>query len=208
MCLIVVALGQHPDLPLIIAANRDEFHARPASAAGWWTDPADILGGRDLEAGGTWLALHRSGRIAAVTNYHGGEPFAGNARSRGYLVTEFLTSGLGPLEYLESIDGSSYAGFNLLTSDGATLAYMSNRGREPVELEPGIYGLSNALLDSPWAKVERSKAGAMNTGVPASCLESVVLVVSTATPKSPIKAWPLPLRKRFSGLRSRCNTPA
>lgn len=157
MCLVVLAFGKHADYPLIVAGNRDEFHARPAAGADWWSDRDGVLGGRDLLAGGTWLALDRRGRFAAVTNYHDAEPRDPGLLSRGFLVTGFLESALPPLDYLATIDGDRYAGFNLLVSDGASLAYLSNRGVDPVELGHGIYGLANATLDAPWSKVVRSK---------------------------------------------------
>lgn len=158
MCLIVLAYRRHPGVPLIVAANRDEFHSRPARPAGWWADRPELLGGRDLLAGGSWLALHRHGRFAAVTNYRDVEPKHGKLRSRGELVTGFLTSRLAPLAYLETIDGSAYDGFNLLVGDTDELAYLSNQGDAPRRLDPGVYGLANARLDSPCTKVRRSKA--------------------------------------------------
>ncbi len=158
MCLVVVGWQQHPQLPLIIAGNRDEFHTRPTARARWWSDSPDILGGRDLQAGGTWLALHRGGRFATVTNFRDAEPPSPKYRSRGHLVTDFLESTASPVDYLNTIDGAAYAGFNLLVSDGTTLAWFSNRGDGARVLPPGVYGLSNALLDSPWHKVVRSKA--------------------------------------------------
>jgi uncharacterized protein with NRDE domain len=158
MCLVVVGWQQHPDFPLIVAGNRDEFHSRPTKEAHWWPDKPDIVGGRDLQAAGTWLALHRNGRFATVTNYRDAELPAGNMRSRGHLVTGFLEASDEPLEYLTRIDGTAYAGFNLLVSDGETLAWLSNRGEGARILPPGVYGLSNALLDSPWHKVIRTKA--------------------------------------------------
>jgi uncharacterized protein with NRDE domain len=157
MCLVVLAFGKHADYPLIVAGNRDEFHARPAADADWWSDRDGILGGRDLQAGGTWLALHRDGRFATVTNYHDAEPRAPGLLSRGFLVTGFLESDLPPPDYLATIDASAYAGFNLLVCDGASLGYLSNRGAGPVELGHGIYGLVNATIDTPWSKVLRSK---------------------------------------------------
>jgi uncharacterized protein with NRDE domain len=157
MCLVVVAFGVHPDYPLIVAGNRDEFHARPTREAQWWPDNADIFGGRDLQAGGTWLALHREGRFATVTNFRDAQQEAAGRKSRGELVTSFLEGELAPLEYLATIDENAYAGFNLFVSNGSELAYMSNRGIAPTVLKSGIYGLSNATLDTPWSKVERSK---------------------------------------------------
>lgn len=159
MCLVIVGWQQHAEFPLIIAGNRDEFHRRPTEAAHWWPDQPDILGGRDLQAGGTWLALHRNGRFATVTNYRDAEATSAKNRSRGHLVTEFLQGSETPDSYLRSIDGSKYAGFNLLVCDGKSLGWSSNRGDGVKLLPPGIYGLSNALLDSPWHKVLRGKSG-------------------------------------------------
>ncbi len=158
MCLVVLAFKVRSDVPLIVAANRDEFHSRPTREAGWWPDQPDIVAGRDLQAGGTWLGVHRKGRFATVTNFRGAQPPKSNVRSRGLLVTDFLQSVQSPLEYLHAIKADDYAGFNLLVGDGTQLAYLSNRGGGIRELEAGIYGLSNATLDAPWEKVERSKA--------------------------------------------------
>ena len=159
MCLVVLAIGQSPEYPLVLAGNRDEFHARPTAAARWWADKPHILGGRDLQAGGTWLALHRNGRFATVTNYRDAVPVSPRFRSRGFLVTEFLETDDSPQRFAESLDGSAYAGFNLIIGDTDSVAYVSNRGAQARELEPGVYGLSNALLDGPWHKVEKSKRG-------------------------------------------------
>ncbi len=158
MCLLVFAFRAHDEFPLIVAGNRDEFHSRPTQAAHWWPDKPDIAGGRDLQAGGTWLALHRSGRFATVTNYRDAQLETCKLESRGHLVTGFLDSDKPPMEYLADIDGKRYAGFNLIVSDGDSLAYLSNRGVAATELEPGLYGLSNATLDAPWLKVKRSKS--------------------------------------------------
>ena len=150
MCLILLAWrvpGRHP---LVVAANRDEFHARPAAPATFWPDQPAILAGRDLEARGTWMGISRGGKFAAVTNYRGGtEPRA--AQSRGSLVSAFLANGQPPAHYFGEVrsKAASYSGFNLLVSDGAELWWMSNRDSEPRRLEPGIYGLGNLLLDSP-----------------------------------------------------------
>jgi uncharacterized protein with NRDE domain len=157
MCLILIAFESAAEYPLLVAANRDEFHSRPTHAADWWADDRDILGGRDLQAGGTWLGLHRSGRFAAITNFRDAAPSRGGKRSRGLLVSEFLRSRVAPLDYLQSIETDGYAGFNLLVSDGRTLASLSNRDGPARELTAGVYGLSNATLDTPWEKVERSK---------------------------------------------------
>jgi uncharacterized protein with NRDE domain len=148
MCLIVLAWRALPDHPLIVAANRDEFHARPAAAAAFWQDKPAILAGRDLEAKGTWMGVSRSGRFAAVTNFRGAtEP--GAAHSRGALVAGFLGEDVDPGKYLKGLQGNLYSGFNLLVCDGKELWSMSNRDGPPRRLEPGIYGLGNTLLDAP-----------------------------------------------------------
>lgn len=157
MCLILVAFQASAEYPLLVAGNRDEFHARPAQIAAWWPDDRDLLAGRDLQGGGTWLGLHRAGRFAAITNYRDAEPSRAGKRSRGLLVTEFLRGNARPLAYLQAVDGDRYAGFNLLVADGSSLASLSNRSGSARELKPGVYGLSNATLDTPWEKVERSK---------------------------------------------------
>ncbi len=135
--------------PLIVAANRDEFHARPASAAAWWKDHPAILAGRDLEAGGTWMGLARSGRFAAVTNFRGArEPRA--RESRGALVTAAL-SGPPPAALVAALEplAAGYSGFNLLAGDSSELWSLSNRGGGVRKLSPGVYGLGNTLLDAP-----------------------------------------------------------
>jgi len=158
MCLVVVAFGVHERFPFVFAGNRDEFHARPAQAAHWWPDRPDLLAGRDLQAGGTWLALHRAGRFATVTNYRDAKPESGKLMSRGHLVTDYVEGEAAPLEFLQGVDCDAYAGFNLLVSDGRALAYLSNRGEPARQLDAGVYGLSNASLDTPWHKVKRGKA--------------------------------------------------
>ncbi len=161
MCLIAFAWKVNPEYRLLVAANRDEFHARPTALAGYWADVPQILAGRDLEAGGTWLGVSREGRFAAVTNFREGQ--AGPAsRSRGELTTDFLRGEAEPMEYARALagKGSSYSGYNLLVGDEESLVYCSNRGQqEPRLLEPGLYGLSNHLLDTPWPKVRKAKEG-------------------------------------------------
>lgn len=148
MCLILVAWKVHERLPLVVAANRDEFHARPAAPAAWWSDRTEILAGRDLQAKGTWLGVSRGGRFASVTNYRGGhDPSA--AHSRGSLVSGFLLDDLAPGKFLKKIDPSLYSGFNLLVADRDELWWLSNRGNGPRRLEPGCYALGNLLLDTP-----------------------------------------------------------
>ena len=160
MCLIYVVWRRHPRYRLVVAANRDEYHARPTAPAHWWEDAPGVLAGRDLEAGGTWMGITRGGRFAAVTNYH--DPAAGrrtDAPSRGALVGAFLTGGEPAPEYLERVarEGHRYNGFSLLAMDGETLAFASNRSPGIMRLDPGVYGLSNHLLDTPWPKVTEGK---------------------------------------------------
>ena len=155
MCLILLSWQRSAE-NLVVAANRDEFHARPAAPAAFWDEHPGILGGRDLEARGTWMGVSRSGKFAAVTNYRGArEPRA--AESRGALVTRFLENGQDCGQYIAGVGkkADSYSGFNLLVSDGSELWWMSNRGGEPRRLDAGIYGLGNTLLDAP--EVQPSK---------------------------------------------------
>ena len=160
MCLVVLAIGQCKEHPLILAGNRDEFHARPTQKARLVARQAGHRGRkRPAEAGGTWLSLHRNGRFATVTNFRDAVPVSPRFRSRGHLVTEFLESDQPPLQYLEAIDGPAYAGFNLIVGDIHDIAFLSNRDGGPRALPPGLYGLSNELLDGPWDKVERSREG-------------------------------------------------
>ena len=152
MCLIVVGWRVHPDYPLVVAANRDEFYARPTASLARWPDAPEVIGGLDLEAGGTWLGITATGRFAAVTNVR--EPgMAKGARSRGALTRSFLTAESTAEEYASKLDGAQYSGFNLLLSDGNTLVYCSNRDGNPRPLAPGIYGLSNHLLDTTGGNV-------------------------------------------------------
>lgn len=157
MCLIVFAWQTHPEYPLIVAANRDEFHARPSANAHWWQDHPDILAGRDLQAGGTWLGVTRDGRFSTITNYREQSVTGANFHSRGELVTEFMSGSRSPVQYSREIDGADYAGFNLLTADHRSMCYVSNRGDAATELPPGVYGLSNASLDTPWSKLTRTR---------------------------------------------------
>lgn len=157
MCLIVVGWRVHPEYPLVVAANRDEFYARPTAPLAHWPDAPQVIGGIDLEAGGTWLGVTESGRFAAVTNVR--EPgMAQGQCSRGALPRNFLLHGTTAIDYTTQIDGGQYAGFNLLVSDGNELVYCSNRDVPPRILPPGIYGLSNHLLDSPWPKLLTARA--------------------------------------------------
>lgn len=161
MCLIFLSWHEHPDYPLVVAANRDEYYARPTAAADFWQEAPDVLAGRDLEAGGTWLGVSRSGRFAALTNYRRGRGNAANAPSRGRLVSDFLVSRCAPGDYLQSLAdrAQSYNGFNLLVADRHSLHWFSTHGGEPRKLEAGTYAVSNDLLDTPWPKVVRGRRG-------------------------------------------------
>jgi uncharacterized protein with NRDE domain len=160
MCLILIAWRVHPQYPCVVAANRDEFHARPAAVAQWWNDKPRILAGRDLNAGGTWLGLTRNGRLAALTNYRDSGRRVPDAPSRGGLVTAILDSSSSvadDLAYLGDV-GAAYNGFSLIFTDGDELGvYESELSRARI-LGPGIYGLSNHLLDTPWPKVQNAKS--------------------------------------------------
>jgi uncharacterized protein with NRDE domain len=163
MCLVVLAWNAHPRYRLVVAANRDEFHDRPSAALGWWSDVPPILAGRDLRGGGTWMGVSRTGRVGVVTNYRDLEaaPSPG-APSRGGLVVQYLAGTTAPAEYVESLHAAAgrYAGFNLLVGDLQNLHYLSNRDGGPARpLEPGIHGVSNHLLDSPWPKLLRTREG-------------------------------------------------
>ena len=159
MCLILCANNLDSGFPLVIAANRDEFLNRPAARADWWEDHPDLLAGRDLEQMGTWLGCTKSGRFACVTNVRDRIPLRGDAPSRGNLVTGFLTADVSIEEYLSFLSGNGdqYNGYNILFGSAGRVAYHSNRGGDAGLLERGVYGISNALLDTPWPKVLRGK---------------------------------------------------
>jgi uncharacterized protein with NRDE domain len=159
MCLILFSYQLHADYRLILAANRDEFYNRPTASLDYWSDHPDVLAGRDLEGNGTWLGVTRSGHIAAITNYR--EPAAPmqNAPSRGILIRDFLTGKSSPERYLKAVNKMSpaYNGFNLIAGDLSGLYYYSNRASRIQQLQPGLYGISNHLIDTAWPKIQRGK---------------------------------------------------
>ena len=161
MCLLVLAWNVHPRFRLVVAANRDEFHDRPAAPLDWWRDVPGVLAGRDLRGAGTWMGVSRAGRFGVLTNYRDLEPPpAPDAPSRGEFVPQFLADDAAPRTWLEGLRrvAGRYAGFNLLVGTDEELFYFSNRnGLEPQPLSPGVYGLSNHLLDSPWPKLLRAR---------------------------------------------------
>jgi len=160
VCLILFAWQAHSEYPLVLAANRDEFHQRPTAGADFWDDAPDILAGRDLQAGGTWLGVNRGGRFAAITNYREPSgPGIAKGRSRGRLVRNFLAGRKSPLEHAEGLrdQAAEYQGFNLLMGNRDSLAYVSNRDESVIAVESGVHGLSNHLLDTNWPKVEAGR---------------------------------------------------
>ncbi|WP_374435536.1 NRDE family protein [Inhella sp.] len=184
MCLAAFALTCHPRYPWVLAANRDEFHARPSAPLGWWVD-APLLGGRDLQAGGSWLALHRSGRLALVTNVR--EPQVAPppaARSRGELVLQALQR---PAQALDELRQAPRAGFNLIWADlpSGQAQWLSNRAAGGA-LAPGLHGLSNAALNTPWPKLQRLRgqlAQALQTEPePARLLEALLAALADRQP--------------------------
>ena len=158
MCLILFAYRQHADYPLVVIANRDEYYARPTRNAHWWDD-ADIFGGRDLEAGGTWLGVNRDGHFAAVTNVREPGSMSPGNKSRGELTRGFLSANQSPEEYIQQLSthDQEYAGFNLLLADQQGTWFYSNRDHDLLHIEPGIYGISNGAFDEPWPKLSSGK---------------------------------------------------
>ncbi|MCJ8500781.1 NRDE family protein [Desulfatitalea alkaliphila] len=161
MCLILIAYQCHPRYPLVLLANRDEFHQRPTAPLDWWPEHPRLLAGRDLAQGGTWMGVTRTGRLAAITNYRDPAAVRPEAPSRGALVTDYLLGTMSPADYLHRIRSraNGYNGFNLIVGDTETLWWYSNRAPDAMRpLQPGVSGLSNHLLDTPWPKVAQGKA--------------------------------------------------
>ncbi|HTU67980.1 MAG TPA: NRDE family protein [Steroidobacteraceae bacterium] len=161
MCLLVLAWRRHPRFRLVVAANRDEFHARPAAGLAPWDDAPGIVGGRDLQAGGAWFAVDPRGRTGIVTNFREFGRRRRSAPSRGGLIPAFLRGDAPPGDWLQSLetDAPGYAGFNLLLADRDSLWYASNRADTFARpLAPGIFGLSNEFLDTPWPKLVRVRS--------------------------------------------------
>jgi uncharacterized protein with NRDE domain len=156
MCLVLVALRAHPELPLIVLANRDEFRARPTAPAARWADAPHVFAGRDLEKGGTWMGVSEGGRFAAVTNVRdpGSIAAPANLRSRGALVADYLVRNREAGAYGASIDRAVHPKFNLLVGQGLELFYVRDDRPEVERLTDGLHGLSNARLDVFWPKVE------------------------------------------------------
>ena len=207
MCLILFAHRAHPAYPLVVAANRDEWFRRPTAPAAFWQDAPEILAGRDLEQQGTWLGVTRGGRFAAVTNFRDPGSHRPDAPSRGTLVSAFLRSRTPPGAYLDRLrdDAARYNGFSLLAGDGDALCYFSNREGVVRRLAPGVYALSNSLLDVPWPKVEsgRSRLASVLAGDPTAnallgILDDTELAPDAALPSTGVSVdW----ERRLSSLR-------
>ncbi len=160
MCLILFSYKTHPRYKLIIAANRDEFYARATKPADHWEDHPEVMAGRDMEAMGTWMGMNqKSGNLAMLTNYRDLSNLKSGAPSRGALVSDFLINDSFPEKYYEALSPtlSEYNGFNLVLGSADSLSYFSSEFRGLKPLSPGVYGLSNALMNSPWPKVQRGK---------------------------------------------------
>ncbi len=160
MCLVLFSIKAHPDYPLVIAANRDEFYARPTEPAGFWEENRQILAGRDLLGGGTWMGVSRKGKVALLTNYRDPSEFKENAPSRGALVRNFLENDTPAEEYVARVvdEGEQYNGFNLICGSlQGDLWYYGNYGGKARRIGTGIFGLSNALLNTSWPKVQRGR---------------------------------------------------
>jgi uncharacterized protein with NRDE domain len=220
VCLIALAWRAHPSHRLVVAANRDEYFGRPSAPADFWDDHRGVLAGRDLEAGGTWLGITLEGRFAALTNYRNPVDRKTGVPSRGALVADFLTGRAGPAEYLKRIQkaAAAYNGFSLLVGDESSLWFFSNRGKPPQRVAPGVHGLSNHLLDTPWPKVEKAKARlAAQLEKPFDAAAAFALLSDTERAPSaelPSTGVSLELEERLSAIRilaaggygTRCST--
>ncbi|MCZ8511781.1 NRDE family protein [Paenibacillus filicis] len=161
MCLILFAYRAHPAYKLVVAANRDEFYDRPTAPLHYWEDHPGVLAGRDLLKMGTWLGVSRTGRFAALTNYRNPKENTEGKRSRGELVADYLTDQTSPEQYMQAAASKRhfYPGYNLLAGDSKELYYYSNIEDRVRRLEPGIYGISNHLLNTDWPKVRQGREG-------------------------------------------------
>jgi uncharacterized protein with NRDE domain len=159
MCTIFFALNNHPTYSFILAGNRDEFYDRPTMSAAWWEDAPHVLGGRDLEAGGTWMGLTQQGRFAALTNYRAPSEMRPNAVSRGILASNFLIGNEDPRTYLTHLHERSeaYNAFNLLIFDGSDFRWYNPKDGAWVRIRRGVYTLSNAYLNTNWPKTAKGK---------------------------------------------------
>ena len=187
MCLIVLAYRVHPRFPVVIAANRDEFYARPTAVLGEWPDAPTIVAGRDLEGGGTWMGISREGRLAALTNYREPGRQQADAPSRGHLVSEFLKGHTPLKQYIHKLNltARDYNGYNIILFEGRRLIYFSNRHFGPRVVTPGIHGLSNHLLNTPWPKVQKSCRAVKRLLVPGRSPDMAALMDVLQDPSTP-----------------------
>ena len=197
MCLVLIAYHAHPDYALLVAANRDEFHDRPTAPLAFWDDSPQVLAGRDLKEGGAWMGFARPGRFAALTNYRDPGHVLLDAPSRGYLVRDYLQDVEPAHDYLDRLmpRATAYNGFNLLLGDETGLYYYSNRAGGVQALTPGVYGLSNHLLDTPWPKLASAKAAFAEAlaGLPASSPFFELLADQEIVPDSHLPETGVPL---------------
>ncbi len=200
MCLVMIAWQANQDYPLVIAANRDEAFDRPATPVGWWPGEPQIVAGRDLAAGGTWLGISRQGRFGVITNVRETKPMAA-LRSRGELIKMWLSDGLSAEQFRRQLEAheSAYAGFNLLFGDLDSLHYFSNRDTRQGPLAPGYYAVSNAVLDTPWPKVVGARDHLINvvaSGTPDPDAFAPFLRDRTPAPDEQVPTGPWPLEQR------------
>jgi uncharacterized protein with NRDE domain len=206
MCLIVIGWQTDKRYPLAVAANRDEFLARPTAPLAWWDEHPDLLAGRDLQDGGTWIGITRDGRFAAITNYRDPSRLKLSPPSRGRLVSDFLAGHETPGDYLQRIEPLAQAcnGFNLLVADTNELWWYSNMSNERRRLAPGIYGVSNHLLDTPWPKLLSAKQtfAAALPALPATDALFALLRDDTLHPDEvlPITGVSLALERKLSAI--------
>lgn len=200
MCLILFGFDPASHRPLLVAANRDEFHQRPSAQADFWHDHDHVMAGRDLEAGGTWLGCTSTGRFAALTNFS--HPDDGpRPKSRGLLVQNFLTGRVSSAAYADDLVGEDYAGFNLIVFDGEELVYTSNKGHGDV-LKPGYYGLSNAELGAEWPKCVQGAAALRSIDQDAINEQALIDLLSDAhvppDEELPHRGRPLDMERRVA----------
>lgn len=208
MCILLMAIGAHASYDLIVAANRDEFHARPSASAAFWDDAPRVLAGRDLRAGGSWLGVDTLGRFAAVTNLRGAGPSTPGV-SRGHLVRDYLKASCRNDTFLAHLDsgcGSDrYAGCNLVLDDGAQASWWSAHGRR--QLTPGVHGLSNTSLDEEWPKVSRLKAAYESVcSLTADSLIAALLEVLRDNPRDTVRPLEESIFVSGPGYGTRCST--
>nr|NJM01570.1 NRDE family protein [Desulfobacula sp.] len=159
MCLILFGYKMSKDFPLVLVANRDEFYQRPTAAMHFWEDPPNILAGKDLDQSGTWFGIGRNGTFAALTNYRNPAALKPNAPSRGEIIPDFLGSEQSPERFIRDFTpkANAYNGFNLILGSPDRLFWFTNLTGKMEEIPPGIHGISNRFLNTPWPKVESGK---------------------------------------------------